>query len=65
MGFLWDLIQESQIRDQKSTTQNLSARVEELEAAVRRMQGIQRQLIERLEEHFGDDIDGDGKVGQS
>lgn len=63
MSFLWDLVQQSQLSEQKNSTRDLSTRVEQLESEVRRMQILQNRLIERLEEHFQEDIDGDGKVG--
>jgi len=41
MGFVWDLIQQSQLADRRAETETLEARVE----------------------RFGEDVDGDGRVG--
>lgn len=63
MGFFWDLIQQSQISDQRRHSETLEERVSWLEGEVDRLHGIQARLLEILERHFGTDIDGDGKVG--
>ena len=63
MGFLWDLIQQSQISEHQSAAASLEQRVAALEQQLQATQQLQRQLLERLEKHFGEDIDGDGLVG--
>ena len=63
MGFLWDLIQHSQIRDQHRQSQSLEARVSQLEEELRQTQQLLRTLLERLESRFGEDLDKDGRVG--
>jgi hypothetical protein len=62
MGLFWDLIQQSQISDQRSHTESLSDRVADLERELREMKQIQFRLLQTLEQHFGRDLDGDGRV---
>ena len=63
MGFLWDLIQHSQIEQQGQRTGTLESRVAALEAELRQTRQLLAQALERLEKKFGDDFDGDGKAG--
>ena len=63
MGFLWDLVQQSQISAQDQRNTSLEQRVGALETELRRTQELLRTLIERLELHMGTDLDKDGKVG--
>lgn len=63
MGLFWDLWQQSQISDQDSRSSSLEHRVAALEQEVHKTQVLVRELIGRLEEKFGEDIDGDGRVG--
>jgi hypothetical protein len=63
MGLFWDLIQQSQISEQQSSTESLEQRVRELESDLREVKQIQLRLLETLEAHFGRDLDGDGRVG--
>ena len=63
MGLFWDLIQQSQISDQQSSTASLEDRVDRLEAQLHEVQQLQLTLLKTLEKHFGQDIDGDGQVG--
>ena len=63
MGLFWDLIQQSQISQQRSSTESLEERVRNLESDLREMKQIQLRLLQTLEDHFGRDIDGDGRVG--
>jgi Tfp pilus assembly protein PilN len=63
MGLFWDLIQQSQISDQQSSTASLEDRVDRLEAQLHEVQQLQLTLLKTLEKHFGQDIDGDGHVG--
>lgn len=63
MGLFWDLIQQSQISDQASSTASLEDRVERLEAQLHEVQQLQLALLKTLEKHFGQDFDGDGQVG--
>jgi hypothetical protein len=63
MGLFWDLMQQSQISEQRDAAQSVEERVAALETQLKETQELQRRLITVLEEHFGRDIDGDGTVG--
>jgi hypothetical protein len=63
MGLFWDLIQQSQISNQRSATDSLEERVARLENQLREMQQQQLSLLKTLEKNFGRDLDGDGQVG--
>ncbi len=63
MGLFWDLIQQSQIGDQKEQTQDLQARVQRLEQEVIATKRLLHSLVVRLEEHFGEDLNRDGRIG--
>ncbi len=63
MGFFWDLIQQSQISDQRGKSDDLDARVGQLESELRRTQPTVHDLVVLLERRFGEDIDADGKIG--
>jgi hypothetical protein len=63
MGFLWDLLQQNQISSQREHAATLEGRVAALESDLRRTQALQHDLIERLERHFGEDLNKDGRVG--
>lgn len=63
MGLFWDLLQQSQISDQSQRAKNLESRVIFLENQLQHTQTVLNDLIKLLEEKFGQDIDGDGKVG--
>jgi hypothetical protein len=62
MGLFWDLIQQSQISDQRSHTESLQERISDLETQLREVKQIQLRLLQTLESHFGRDLDGDGRV---
>ena len=63
MGLFWDLLQQSQISEQRGKADNLDARVRQLEGELRRVQRTLHDLVVLLEERFGEDIDRDGKIG--
>jgi hypothetical protein len=63
MGLFWDLIQQSQISEQRNSTESLEERVRDLEQELREVKQIQLRLLQTLETHFTRDIDGDGRVG--
>ncbi|HXT40983.1 MAG TPA: hypothetical protein VN887_13310 [Candidatus Angelobacter sp.] len=62
MGLFWDLIQQSQISSQSGRADSLEHRVAILEKQVSAMDGLLRDMLWRLEQRLGEDIDGDGKV---
>ena len=63
MGFLWDLIQHSQISDQRKRSKSLEDRVEWLETELDATQKLLVEMVRRLEDRFGEEFDGDGRVG--
>ncbi len=63
MGLFWDLLQQSQISEQRGKADNLDARVRQLEGELQRVQRTLHDLVVLLEERFGEDIDRDGKIG--
>ena len=63
MGLFWDLMQQSQISEQRGKADNLDARVRQLEGELQRTQRTLRDLVVLLEKRFGEDIDRDGKIG--
>ena len=64
MGLFWDLYQQSQISRQGERSANTEARMDNLERDVQRLATLLRDVIGKLEEHFGTDLDRDGKVGR-
>lgn len=62
MGLFWDLMQQSQISEQQSHGESLEQRVAGLEQQLYEMRQIQQRLLQTLEQHFGKDIDGDGRI---
>ncbi len=63
MGLFWDLVQQSQIEDQKKDAESLEERVNNLESELERTQNLLIKTLKVLEESTNTDIDGDGKVG--
>ena len=63
MGLIWDLIQHGQIADQKAHAATLEQRVAQLEDEVRRTNDALVKLLRALEKRFGEDLDGDNRVG--
>ncbi len=63
MGLFWDLVQQSQIQDQQDQADDLEQRVANLEHELRITKELLIKTLEALEEHTGQDIDGDGQVG--
>jgi len=66
----WDLVQHSQIEQGRDRTKHverrtltLEKRMVLLEDELRATQDLLIKLVARLEEHFGEDLDGDGSVG--
>jgi hypothetical protein len=63
MGLIWDLIQHGQISEAHGRTDSLEQRVEALEIELRKTNQTLMRLLRALETRFGDDLDGDGRVG--
>lgn len=64
VGLFWDLYQQSQISRQGERSANMEARMDNLERNVDRLATLLRDVIGRLEENVGTDLDKDGKVGR-
>ncbi|NNF29274.1 MAG: hypothetical protein HKN73_18760 [Gemmatimonadetes bacterium] len=67
----WDLVQQSQIgaaRDKTKAverrTLTLEKRLALLEDELRFTQDLLVKLVRRLEQRFGEDLDGDGEIGE-
>ena len=60
---LWDLIQQFQISNRKDEVESVEQRVAQLENDLWATQQLLDKLMRRLEDRFGEDIDGDGKIG--
>ena len=63
MGLFWDLYQQSQLSDHRERSGMLEQRVAELESELRRTQMLLRDVIGRLEQQVGQDLDRDGRIG--
>lgn len=63
MGLFWDLVQQSQIEDQKKESESLEERVNHLEQELERTKDLLIKTLRVLEASTNQDIDGDGKVG--
>ncbi|MFT6871614.1 MAG: cell division protein FtsB [Roseivirga sp.] len=63
MGLFWDLVQQSQIEDQKKEAESLEERVNNLETELEKTKNLLVKTLRVLEESTNMDIDGDGQVG--
>jgi hypothetical protein len=63
MGLFWDLMQQSQISEQRSRATDLEDRVAQLEEELNQTRQSIRDLLKVLEKHFGEDINQDGAIG--
>jgi hypothetical protein len=63
MGLFWDLIQQSQISEQRNRAATLEQRVAQLEAELLQTRRLVHALLQRLEKELGEDIDRDGRIG--
>jgi hypothetical protein len=63
MGFFWDLMQQSQISEQRNRASSLEERVADLEQELTQTNHLLQKLLERLEKQLGEDIDHDGRIG--
>ncbi|MCC7052956.1 MAG: hypothetical protein IT355_06775 [Gemmatimonadaceae bacterium] len=60
---LWDLIQDWRLSDQRADAENIEARVDRLERQLKDTRAVVRELMIRLEQKLGEDINGDGRIG--
>jgi len=63
MGILWEVVQTGLMYGQKRKSDTIEDRVQFLENQVSRVENTFRELVKKIEEIHGLDIDGDGKVG--
>jgi len=63
MGLFIDLFQQSQLRQQGQRSADLEQRVRTLEQELFVTRTLLRDLIQRLEQHVGKDLNADGKIG--
>ena len=63
MGLLWEIVQSGFIYHQKTKSDSVNDRVSYLEDQLQRTQDTIRELVKKIEEIHGLDVDGDGKVG--
>ena len=63
MGILWEVVQTGLMYGQKRKSDTIEDRVQALEEKLQLTQNTMRQLVKKLEEIHGLDIDGNGRVG--
>jgi chaperonin cofactor prefoldin len=63
MGILWEVVQTGLMYGQKRKSDSIEDRVQFLENQVSRVESTLRELVKKIEQIHGLDIDGDGKVG--
>ncbi|MBN3520955.1 hypothetical protein JYB62_13180 [Algoriphagus lutimaris] len=63
MGMFWDLIQQSEIEEQKEKAVSIEQRVLYLEEELEKTRKLLIKTLHLLEKHIGKDIDEDGKLG--
>lgn len=63
MGILWEIVQTGLMYGQHRKSDSIGDRVQYLEDQLLRTQNTLRELVKKLEEMHGSDVDGDGRVG--
>jgi hypothetical protein len=63
MGILWEVVQTGLMYGQKRKSDSVEDRVQFIENQLIRTQDTLRELVKKIEEIHGLDIDGDGKIG--
>jgi len=63
MGILWEVVQTGLMYGQKRKSDSVEDKVQFLENQISRTQNTLRDLVKKIEEIHGLDIDGDGKIG--
>ncbi len=63
MGLFWDLIQQSELDEQKGKADSLEERVATLETELSSTKALLLKTLRILEERSGQDIDDDGEIG--
>ena len=65
MGIFWDLLQQNELAKQQRQANGIEERVELLEAELEKTKSLLRKTLVALEDHIGQDIDGDGLRGNA
>jgi len=63
MGVLWEIVQTGLMYGQKRKSDSIDDRVQSLEEQLTMTQNTLRNLVKKIEEIHGLDIDEDGRVG--
>ena len=63
MGLLWEIVQSGFIYGQKRKSDSIQDRVSYLEDQLQKTQETICNLVKKIEELHGLDVDGDGRVG--
>ena len=63
MGMLWEIVQTGLMYGQKRKSDSVEDRVQYLEDQLAMTQNTMKNLVKKIEEMMGKDIDGNGKVG--
>ena len=63
MGILWEVVQTGLMYGQRRKTDTVEDRVQALEEQLQLTQNTLRNLVKKIEEIHGLDVDGDGKIG--
>lgn len=63
MGLIWDLLQQNQINESQQHAQDLESRVQMLELQLKRTNEALLRVVQELERRYGEDLNGDNRVG--
>lgn len=63
MGLFWDLIQQSELDEQKGKAESLEERITALEDDLVKTKALLLKTLKLLEERSGRDINEDGQIG--
>ncbi|OHB74716.1 MAG: hypothetical protein A2Z25_20610 [Planctomycetes bacterium RBG_16_55_9] len=63
MGVLWEVVQTGLMYGQKRKADTIEDRVRTLEDQLQLTQNTLRNVVKKIEEIHGLDVDGDGRVG--
>ncbi len=63
MGLFWDLIQQSELEEQKDKAESLEERISQLENELEKTKALLLKTLKLLEQRSGTDINDDGKIG--
>jgi len=63
MGILWEVVQTGMMCGQKRKSDSVEDRVQYLENRLESTQNTLCELVKKIEEIHGLDIDGDGRIG--